>query len=171
MSESGISVTETKVLAVKNWPVPLNLHEVRSFVGFCSYYRRFIEKFADIAAPLHELTRKNVKFHWGTQQQNAFEELKSRLTTTPILAMPTDDDMFILDTDCSDKAAGAVLSQIQNGVERPIAYASRSLNNAEKAYCTARKELLAVVYGLKQYRMYLHHSYRPLRSPVVAKNT
>ena len=69
--------------------------------------------------------------------------------------MPTDDDMFILDTDCSDKAAGAVLSQIQNGVERPIAYASRSLNNAEKAYCTTRKELLAVVYGLKQYRMYL----------------
>jgi hypothetical protein len=69
--------------------------------------------------------------------------------------MPTDDDIFILDTDCSDKAAGAVLSQIQSGVERPIAYASRSLNNAERAYCTTRKELLAVVFGLKQYRMYL----------------
>jgi transposase InsO family protein len=155
LSGDGLEVTKAKCDAVTNWPVPINLSEVRAYLGFCSYYRRMVKGFADIAAPLHELTRKNVSFHWGPEQQKAFDELKLRLTTAPVLAMPTDDDTFILDTDCSGRAAGAVLSQIQNGVEHPIAFASRSLNNAERAYSTTRQELLAIVFGLKQYRMYL----------------
>jgi len=126
-----------------------------SFVGFCSYYRRFIESFANIAAPLHMLAKKGVRFIWGPEQQNAFEELKVRLISAPVLAMPIDDGVYYLDTDASDLGLGAVLSQMQDGVERPIAYASRSLNNAERIYCTTRKELLAIVYGLKQYRQYL----------------
>ena len=136
-------------------PTTTNLHDVRSFVGFCSYYRRFIESFANIAAPLHLLARKGVRFTWGPEQQNAFEELKVRLISAPVLAMPIDDGVYYLDTDASDIGLGAVLSQVQDGVEKLIAYASRSLNNAERIYCTTRKELLAVVYGLKQYRQYL----------------
>src|SRR5208282_1124204 len=155
VSENGLEVQEEKVTAVKSWPTPINLHEIRSFVGFCSYYRRFIESFANIAAPLHMLAKKGVRFIWGPEQQNAFEELKVRLISAPVLAMPIDDGVYYLDTDASDIGLGAVLSQVQDGVERPIAYASRSLNNAERIYCTTRKELLAVVYGHKQYRQYL----------------
>src|SRR5208282_1522286 len=155
VSANGLEVQEEKVSAVRSWSTPTNLHDVRSFVGFCSYYRRFIESFANIAAPLHLLARKGVRFNWGPEQQNAFEELKVRLISAPVLAMPIDDGVYYLDTDASDIGLGAVLSQMQDGVERPIAYASRSLNNAERIYCTTRKELLAVVYGLKQYRQYL----------------
>src|SRR5208282_2301478 len=109
VSANGLEVQEEKVSAVKSWPTPTNLHDVRSFVGFCSYNRRFIESFANIAAPLHLLTRKGVRFTWGPEQQNAFEELKVRLISAPVLAMPIDDGVYYLDTDASDIGLGAVL--------------------------------------------------------------
>lgn len=155
VSANGLEVQADKVESVKSWPVPSNLHDARSFVSFCSYYRRFIPGFANIAAPLYHLTKKGVRFVWGGEQQQAFDTLKSCLISAPVLAMPVDSGQYVLDTDASDTGLGAVLSQIQDGVERPIAYASRSLNSAERNYCTTRKELLAVVYGLKQYRQFL----------------
>jgi predicted aspartyl protease len=155
ISAQGLEVQEGKIESVKTWPVPTNLHDVRSFVSFCSYYRRFILGFADIASPLYHLTKKGVRFSWGPEQQQAFDTLKSCLISAPVLAMPMDNATFILDTDASDIGLGAVLSQVQDGVERPLAYSSRSLNRAEQNYCTTRKELLAVIYGLKQYRQFL----------------
>ena len=115
ISQDGIGVQEEKVTAVQNWPVPRDLTEVRSFLGLCSYYRRFIAGFADIAAPLHRLMRKEAKFHWEEEQDQAFEELKRRLTSAPILGMPTNDGSFIVDSDASNIGLGAVLSQEQDG--------------------------------------------------------
>ena len=124
-------------------------------MGLCSYYRRFVAGFAKIAAPLHALTQKCVQFRWGDAQQVAFDELKNKLTSASILGIPQDEGKYILDTDASDIALGAVLTQIQDGQERVISYASRTLNSAEKNYSTTRRELLGIVYGLKQYRQYL----------------
>ena len=155
LTESGIEVQPEKIKAVQNWPTPRNLTELRSFVGLCSYYRRFISGFADMAAPLHALTRKNARFVWGPEQDEAFNRLKERLTTAPILGMPRDEGTYYLDTDASDCGLGAVLSQDQDGREVVLAYASRTLSKPERNYDVTRRELLAIVYGLKVYRQYL----------------
>ena len=132
------------------------MSEVRSFMGLASYYRRFVKGFAEIARPLHQLTEKNRRFEWTSECQKAFEELKARLTSPPILAYPLPEGDFILDTDASDSAIGAVLSQVQDGDERVVAYASKSLGKAERNYCVTRKELLAIVVYLKHFRQYLY---------------
>jgi len=155
LTEHGIEVQSDKVEAVQSWPTPRNLTEVRSFVGLCSYYRRFIAGFANIAAPFHDLTRKNARFRWGSEQEEAFNQLKNRLTSAPILGMPRDEGTYYLDTDASDIGFGAVLSQEQDGHEVVLAYASRTLSKPESNYDVTRRELLAVVYGLKVYRQYL----------------
>ena len=155
LSKSGVQVQPDKVKVVQNWPVPRNVTEVRSFIGLCSYYRRFIPRFADIAGPLHMLTRKNARFNWGPAEHEAFCKIKERLISAPILGMPCDEGTYYLDTDASDRGIGAVLSQEQNGQEVVIAYASRTLSRPERNYDVTRRELLAVVYGLKAYRQYL----------------
>jgi len=155
VSGNGIAMQPDKVQAVSDWPTPRNLHEVRSFLGLCSYYRRFVPRFSTVAAPLHALARKDVQFHWGPEQQDAFENLKELLSTGPVLGIPQEIGQFVLDTDASDLGLGAVLSQQQDGVERVIGYSSRTLNHAEKNYSTTRKKLLAIVYELKQYKQYL----------------
>ena len=144
-----------KVEAVSDWPTPTTVKEVRSFVGLASYYRRFVRDFAKIAAPLNEIARKNQRFAWSNEAQMAFDTLKMTMISAPILGMPTDDDAYTLDTDASDFAIGAVLSQKQNGEERVIAYASRSLDKRERNYCVTRRELLAVVHFLKHFKQYL----------------
>jgi RNase H-like domain found in reverse transcriptase/Reverse transcriptase (RNA-dependent DNA polymerase)/Integrase core domain/Integrase zinc binding domain/Zinc knuckle len=155
VSDKGISTDPDKISAVQDWPVPTSVTEVRSFLGLCGYYRRFVSHFSEIAAPLHALTGKHVTFQWGDKCQTAFETLKQRLTTSPILSMPTDEGEYRLDTDASNVAIGAVLSQIQDGQEKVIAYASRTLSGPERNYCVTRKELLAVVYYAKHFRPYL----------------
>ena len=155
VSKEGVSPDPEKVRAVQEWPVPQNVTEVRSFTALAAYYRRFIRNFAAIARPLYDLTKKGQPFEWKAGQQNAFETLKERLTSAPVLVPPSDEGEFILDTDCSDFAAGAVLSQRQDGDVRVIAYASRVLNDAEKSYCTTRKELTAFIFGCKTFRHYL----------------
>ena len=153
--KDGIEVQAEKVETVCNWPTPQRLTELRSFFGLCSYYRRFIPGFADIAAPLHVLKRKNVRFEWTEEQEDAFNELKTRLTTAPVLGMPRDEGVFYLDTDASDVGLGSVLSQELDGSEVVIAYASRALSRPERNYDVTRRELLAVVYGLRTYKQYL----------------
>ena len=106
--------SKLKKLKVKSWPIPKNVTELRSFIGLCSYYRRFIKGFAEIARPLHKLTQKNEIFRWSDEWS---ETLKNCLTSTPILAYPDQNEKFILDTDASNEAIGAVLSQCQDGVE------------------------------------------------------
>ena len=124
-------------------------------MGFAPYFRRFIFNFSTIAQPLTHLTKKKVKFRWDDECQASFEALKQLLTSTPVLSYPIPHGHFILDTDASAFGLGAVLSQVQNGTERVIAYASKALSNSQRQYCTTHRELLAVVVFLKHFRYYL----------------
>ena len=132
------------------------MHEVRSFSGFCSYYRRFICKFAEIAKPLNKLSEKGQKFVWTEECNTAFERLKEKLVQCTILAHPYFKGPFIFVTDASDIANGAVLSQRINGEERVISFASRTLSKSERRYCVTWKELLDVVHFVKHFRHYLY---------------
>ena len=155
VSADGIEPDPDKLKAISDWPVPANLTELRAFVGLASYYRRHVEGFSDIAKPLSELTKKNQPFIWGSEQQKAFEMLKYRLTHYPVLAPPLPEGKYIIDTDASDFAMGAVLQQEQFGTVRVIAYASKTFDASERMYCTTRKELAAVIYALKEFRHYV----------------
>ena len=155
VNADGTTCEKKKVEAVQNWPEPSNVKEVRSFLGTCSYYRKYIPHFAEIAVPLTNLTRKAVKFEWSAACQEAFESLKKLLTTAPILSYPSNKGQFILDTDASGFAIGAVLSQMQNGEEKVLAYASATLPRARQNYCTTYRELYAVVKFVKYFTHYL----------------
>ena len=155
ISEEGISTDPEKVKAVKEWPVPASIRDVRAFLELAGYYRRFIANFASIARPLHAMTDKGKKFSWTSEANESFQKLKEALTSSPILVMPTDSDELVLDTDASDGSIGCVLSQRQAGHEKVIAYASRCLDRREVNYCVTRKELLAIVYSLRYFKQYL----------------
>ena len=155
VSDRGISCDPKKIEAVVDWPTPTCVKEVRSFLGFCSYYRSFVQGFSHQAAPLHELTKKTVKFEWSDAYDDAFNKLKARLVNSPILGYPRDEGLFILDTDASLYGSGAVLSQIQDGEEKVIAYGSKSLSKTQRNYCTTMRELLACVVFMKQFHHYL----------------
>ena len=155
VSEFGIEPQTEKIEAIKNWPQPHCLRDVRAFFGLASYYRRFVKNFASIAAPLSRLTKKQVHFEWSEEAQTAFDTLKQALIDATTLAFPHPELPCILDTDASDVAIGAVLSQTIDGVERPIAFYSRVLNPSQRNYCTTRKELLAVIVALQHFRHYL----------------
>jgi len=121
-----------------------------------SYYRRFIPNCSRIASPLYKLLKKDAKFVWTEAQENAFQHLKSKLISRPILRYPDFLKEFILTTDAGNSGLGTVLSQGPVGYDLPLAYASRSLNNAETHYTTSEKELLAVVWATKYFRPYLY---------------
>lgn len=156
VSEEGVQTDPDKTEAIKNWPIPTTPKDVRSFLGLCSYYRRFVHGFANTAKPLHKLCEKNVKFIWTDECQQAFDALKTALMTPPVLAYPIPGKTFILDTDASDRATGAVLSQMHADGEHVIAYMSKAMNKHEQSYCVTRKELLAVVNALKHFNSYLY---------------
>ena len=155
VSREGVGTDPDKVSVIRNWPTPQNLRQRRAFVGLCQYYRRFVPSFSEIAAPLYALTKKGVQSHWSTECQTAFDQLKAALTSAPVLALPRDEGEMTLDCDASNRSRGAVLSQIQDGVERPICYASQLYNKHEANYNVTRKELLAVVTYVKKFRQYL----------------
>ena len=156
VSAQGVSTDPAKVEEVTQWPQPQNKKEVRSFLGLCSYYRRFVPAFADLARPLHELTEERSAFSWSPACEQAFNDLKIKLTSAPILALPNSEETFILDTDASDMGVGAVLSQVTDGNERVVAYYSQALSKAEKNYCVTRRELLAVIKAIRQFHHYLY---------------
>ena len=176
ISGEGIRTSPSKTEVVATWPVPTKVTEVRSFIGLCSYYRRFIKDFAKTAKPLHALTGKYARFHWTSECQAAFEELKHKMITAPVVALPRDDDTYILDCDASLESIGAVLSQIQDGEERVISYASRLYSKSEKNYCVTRRELLAVVHYLQilqaiLVRQEFHRENRSLSSHMVTEDS
>ena len=156
ISERGVSVSPSKISAIREWPIPENATDVRSFLGTASYYRRFVRDFASIAAPLHRLTEKGAPFVWTPEQQKAFESLKTALSTTPVLRFPVSDAPYVLDTDASLTGIGAVLSQVIDGEEYVLGYASRTLDKAQRNYCVTRRELLAVVHFVRHFRPYLY---------------
>ncbi|XP_073120313.1 uncharacterized protein [Henckelia pumila] len=140
------------VQAVKEWSIPRNASEIRSFLGLAGYYRKFIKGFSSIAVPLTALTKNNANFIWKPEWQESFDVLKEALTTTPVLAMPSGEGDFVVYTDASKLGLGAVLMQR----DRVIAYASMQLKEHEKNYPTLDLELAAVVFALKIWRHYLY---------------
>ena len=155
ISKDGLQVDPEKITAVKQFPVPTSQSHVESFLGLCSYYRRYVKGFADIARPLHKASEKSSPFHWTPEAQDAFEKLKICLTTTPILAFPSMQEQFILYTDASLSAMGAVLAQVQDGKERAICYASKALSKSQVNYSATKRELLAVVHFTRHFKHYL----------------
>ena len=155
VDSAGVHMMDDHVKAVQEWPEPKNRKQVEQFLGFINYHRSFIQDLAKTTAPLYELTGPKVKWRWGEEHSKAFGQLKQVMTSVPVLGCPKADEPFILDTDASDLAIGGVLSQIQDGKERPISLASKVLNSAQRDYCTTRKELLAVVMFTRHFRHYL----------------
>ncbi|KAL6421213.1 hypothetical protein ACFW04_013639 [Cataglyphis niger] len=155
VDRKGIRTDPEKVSAVENWPEPHTVKQIRQFLGMASWYRRFIANFSTIAAPLTSLTRKNAKWKWGAEETTAFRELKKTLVSAPVLACPDFARRFVLQTDASASGLGAVLTQNFEEGERVIAYASRTLNSAEKNYSATELECLAVVWGIRRMKGYL----------------
>lgn len=170
ISAQGVATDPSKVEAVAQWPCPRTVSELRTFLGFVSYYRRFVEGFAKLAAPLHkivaELTRgkagkrsQELAVVWSVRCEEAFQTLKCKLTTAPVLAYADFTQPFILEVDASYAGLGAVLSQEVGGKVRPVAYASRSLRPAERntaTYSSMRLEFLALKWAMaEKFREYL----------------
>ncbi|CAL9016944.1 unnamed protein product [Prunus brigantina] len=172
ISNEGISVDSSKVEAVLNWSQPKNISEIRSFLGLAGYYRRFIKDFSRIATPMTKLTQKGVKFIWTQECEKSFQELKTRLTTAPILIIPERDIGYVVYTDASKQGLGCVLMQS----DRVVAYASRQLKNHERNYPTHDLELAAIkelnlrqrrwMEYLEDYDFGLH--YHPGKANIVA---
>ena len=156
VSRNGVAVDPDKTKVVHEWPEPRDKHEVRSFLGLCTYYRRFVPGFANIAKPLTRLTEENRQFAWNEECQNAFVHLKQILVSAPVLAYPKRDGKFVLDTDASNVGIGGVLSQVQDGHEKVIGYFSKVLSKPERNYCVTRRELLAVVKSVEHFYKYLY---------------
>ena len=177
VTEEGITADPGKVEQIRTWPVPESSMEVKSFLGLASYYRRFIPAFSTVAQPLYKLTEAKTEFVWTGQCQQAVDSLRGLLTSARVLAYLTREGKFVLDTDASDHGIDAVLSQLQDGVERPIEFASRTLSKSERNYCVTHHELLAIVEFVKQHRHYLQGArfsiqtaHAPLRSVINAKD-
>ncbi|KAI3824596.1 hypothetical protein L1987_06060 [Smallanthus sonchifolius] len=156
VNAEGISVDPVKVEAVMKWSPPKNPSEVKSFLGLVGYYRRFIQDFSRIATPLTKLTRNNSKYEWNTDQENAFQTLKEKLTQAPVLALPEGVEDFVVYSDASKLGLSCVL--MQRG--KVIAYASRQLKTHEVNYPTHDLELAAVLFALKIWRHYLYGTNR-----------
>ena len=156
VSAEGVHTDPAKIESVKRIVTPQNVAQVRSFLGLAGYYRKFIHNFATLTYPLVELTKKGRPFCWTEVHDIAFSTLKSGLCSSPVLAFPVLDRQFVLQTDASDVGLGAILTQFdRNGHERVVSYASRTLSDSEKNYSATEKELLAVVFAVEYFRVYL----------------
>jgi hypothetical protein len=157
ISAEGIHPTEEKIEAIKKAPRPENVTQLRSFLGMVNYHGKFIPNLSAILHPLNRLLQKGQEFKWTPECENAFHMAKNSLSSANVLVHYDPKLPLILECDASPYGIGAVLShQFPDGVERPIAYASRSLNNAEKNYSQIEKEGLAIIFGLSKFYMYLY---------------
>lgn len=157
VDKEGLRTDPDKVSAILNYPRPKTITELKRFIGIASWYRRFVKDFSMIAAPLHNLTKgkRHKHFNWSEEAEKAFIELKTLLTTTPVMSCPDFTKPFTVQCDASSKGIGAVLSQNMNGSDQAVAYLSRKLNDREKQYSTSERELLSVVYAVEKFRPYL----------------
>ena len=158
----GLAVSPDKIAAVRDWPQPRNVHDVRSFCGLANFYRRFVKDYSKIALPLTELTKSENKFQWSEPQQQAFNALKRSLCAAPVLLIPDPSLPYTLNCDACDYAIGATLQQDQGNGLQPIAYRSRKLTPAERNWDTREKEFFALVDACLHWRHYLH-SDQPFR--------
>ncbi len=157
LSPDGIRMDPTKVKAVADWPTPDSRRAVQRFLGFANFYRRFIRNFSQVALPLTDLTSTKKRFCWSSQAQTAFESLKSRFTSAPILNTPDPSRQFIVEVDASEVGVGAILSQRSSADERihPCAFFSHRLTLTERNYDIGNRELLAVKLALEEWRHWL----------------
>ena len=137
--------------AIKQMPLPTNKKQLQSFLGVVNYYRIFVPNFADIAAPLYSLLRKNTTFVWTSAQTTAVENLREKLYSAPIVKFPDYKLPFHLYTDASNSGIGAVLMHEHKGVLHPLTFVSKTLNSAQKPYSTTKNEALALVWALEQF--------------------
>ena len=157
ITEDGITMDSNKVRAIVDWPSPLkNITDVRSFLGLAGYYRRFVQGFSKLASPLTELLKKEKMFEWTDREQKAFEVLKETITSAPILISPDPTKKYVVTTDASGFATGAILQQDHGKGLQPISFMSHKMNAAERNYPVHEQELLAVVHALREWRHYLH---------------
>ena len=156
VSSEGVSMEQDKVQAVRDWPIPTSVHDVRAFLGLSGYYRRFVQGFSSIAAPLSELTKHDQVWEWTPKHQQAFQQLKDALSHGPTLILPDEKLPYVVSTDASGFAIGASLCQDQGKGQQPIAYLSKKMLPAEQNYPVHEQELLAIVCALKEWRHYLH---------------
>ncbi|KAH8335345.1 hypothetical protein KR059_001065, partial [Drosophila kikkawai] len=155
ISEEGIHTDPEKISAVRQLSPPTTCKELRRCLGIASWYRRFVPNFASVVQPMSLLLKKGKKWQWEKEQQDAFDDLKSKLTEAPVLACPDFNEKFVLQTDASDIGLGAVLTQTIQGEERVIAFASRRLIAAEENYSATEKECLAIIWAIRKLRCYL----------------
>jgi len=149
----GIKMEEEKVKGVLEWPTPKSVKDVQKFLGLANYYHWFIEEFAMVARPLHNLVKKDKKWEWTEKEKKAFKELKERFTKELVLAAPDIDKKMRMEVDASDYAMGGVLSiECRDGLWRPVAFLSKSSNKTERNYEIHDKEMLAIVRGLEAWR-------------------
>ena len=156
ISNGSMQPIVEKIKAVTEIRVPTSRTEIQSFLGLVNFYRDFCPDLAETSIPLYELTHKNKTFEWNNKHQEAFDKVKQLITNAPLLKIPALSKPFIIATDASAVALGAVLSQGYNGKEHPISFASRVLTEAEKNYSVIEKELLAIVFAIKKFRCYVY---------------
>lgn len=156
-TKNGLMADERKIISVKKFPQPKNLKETQRFLGMCSFYRRFVPNFSKIASSLYKLCKKDVPFDWNDKCQMAFEQLKLSLCTPPVLAYPDmENGIFVLMCDASQIAAGAVLNIREGKEEKPVEYFSRSFNETQSKYHSNELEILALVWAVEWFRVYLY---------------
>ena len=156
INRDGLRPTMEKVRAIQEAPTPRNVGELRSFFGIINYYSRFLPNLSTKLAPLYQLLQKDVRWTWGSEQEKAFEAAKSALQADSLLVHYDESKPLVLACDASQYGLGAVLSHImEDGQERPVAYASRTLTSAEKNYSQLEKEGLAIIFGVKKFHNYL----------------
>ena len=149
----GIKMEEVKVKGVLEWPTPKCVKDVQKFLGLANYYRRFIEGFAAVARLLHDMVKKDKKWDWTERQEKAFKELKEHFTKEPVLAALDIDKKMRMEIDALNYATGGVLSmECKDGLWRPVAFLSKSLNETERNYKIHDKEMLAIVRGLEAWK-------------------
>ena len=156
ISAEGIQPSREKVRALLEAPAPTNTQQLRSFLGAVNYYRKFLPNLSSGLAPLNKLLQKEVKWTWGKEQKTAFNEAQQQLTSNRVLAHYDPQKPLVLSCDASPYGVGAVIShRLEDGSEKPIAFASRSLASAEKKYSQLDKEALSIVFGVKKFQQYL----------------
>jgi len=155
--ENKVSIDPVKVAEVREWPTPENKTDVQAFLGFVNFYQRFIQDFSAKARPLFDLTNSEQVWTWSGKEQMAFEDLKTAVTTAPVLVSPQNSEPFQIKADSSDFATGAVLSQqsMTDGKWHPVAFYSKSLSSVERNYEIHDKEMLAIICALEEWRHFL----------------